>query len=478
MENKSKWSLNAYFKSIKRFKWWIIGATVLCMVGGYLAFLLGVNPSKEAFSSKFTYCINVTEQYDTNIKEGDKKTVVNYRFVDGSIFDYNEVVSLENMKKVADRKPDLYKKLNLEKMSKDNAISIKLDGYENSSTGEFIAYVPYNYEVSAKKKYFSSESVGKQFIKDLIEETNVTAAAANNRFEITNVVTESFYESYLAYQTEMLISEYSEIEKTYKAIIEKFSSSTFANESGVSVGAFYTDFKLSFIEGDATKLENVQGAIVANRLLNYTPGKEAETQENIKATGDGYVAAVKRNLQTIESNRKTLDSLTSVSILNKSDENYIKSILDLTDAIQELEAKNESMIQYLQMAGYTVPKQVTADNVDTIKLDDMSLNGYYQHLNDPTLGGWDEACVAAQAKVKEIAGKLEEKRVVANDNYHYVYNTFLNKTTYNYSGSVKLSGHISNILGIIIGLVAGFAISSFVCASIEVYKEEVAEEKK
>ena len=45
-EKESKWSLATYFKSLKLYKWWIIGTTAIFGIGGYLGTKFLINTSR------------------------------------------------------------------------------------------------------------------------------------------------------------------------------------------------------------------------------------------------------------------------------------------------------------------------------------------------------------------------------------------------------------------------------------------------
>ena len=46
VEEPRKWTFQNYLKGIGKYKWWVIGATVVGAVAGYLGFKLVLNPAK------------------------------------------------------------------------------------------------------------------------------------------------------------------------------------------------------------------------------------------------------------------------------------------------------------------------------------------------------------------------------------------------------------------------------------------------
>ena len=62
-ENKSNFTFKNYIRSIKLFKYWILGISLLVGVFGYLVTSLGINKLTQKVSSTFTYSFPTTSYY-------------------------------------------------------------------------------------------------------------------------------------------------------------------------------------------------------------------------------------------------------------------------------------------------------------------------------------------------------------------------------------------------------------------------------
>ena len=181
-EKASPFTFRNMGKSIVKFKWWIIGASVVGMVGGYLAFRLGLNYTREKLTSSFSYDINVNPK---NLVVNDKTTKADLAneplyYSDGSLFSFTEVVSKARLNAVQEANKDAFGSINIDKMARKGGIQITRTSYTDPSSGQEVFEYPARYTLTATRSYFKSEQQGKDFINALINYELAVAETANS----------------------------------------------------------------------------------------------------------------------------------------------------------------------------------------------------------------------------------------------------------------------------------------------------------
>ena len=102
---QSSWSFKNFFKGVKHFKWWVVGATVLGTICGFVGFKYILNPSTKQLTATYTYNLAGKEETDGSV-----------RLVDGTLFNYNDIVSYNNLKDTRLSNLKLYEKVDIDKI--------------------------------------------------------------------------------------------------------------------------------------------------------------------------------------------------------------------------------------------------------------------------------------------------------------------------------------------------------------------------
>ena len=166
-------------------------------------------------SVHFIYTRNKTEyttSYNNHIL-----AIQNGKYLDGTNFVMQDIVSLENLKSIRDSKEE-YKSINVEKIVEKNAIVLANIVEKDKDTEVEKSY----YTLTVKSKYFPSKEVAKAFIKDVVETPlNKTKHIASEMKYTTNL---SIYSSAISYekritalenQVDYLNSKYDSLIATY-----------------------------------------------------------------------------------------------------------------------------------------------------------------------------------------------------------------------------------------------------------------------
>ncbi len=469
VENENQFNFRNMGKSIVKFKWWIIGASVVGAVAGYLSFSLGLNANNEKLVSSFSYNINANPK---EVLEGDKITDEDRAnqtlyLSDGSIFSYTDVISSSRLLAVQESNPDAFKKINITKMAKDGGIQISRASYTDTTTGKTIFQYPAKYTISANKKYFSSKQQGKDFIEALVNYELKVAENANNKYEVEDFLSDNTTANYGLY-VKNIKDQYTAIKDCYSDLLENFATSSITNDSGVTLNKVYTTFNAYYTSGEG-RIDKFEGDLYNNHLVDYS----VVTLEQLEKQADAYKENVRSNLLSLQTYRAQLNELTNSGIIVNGKSDITEEIVRLNKLILEVDELNNFYVKELINLGYTVPSELDLEHVDGIVYsgDGASSKGIIQAFKNDEQS-WKDLCDAFKANIQKTDEKLKADRTVVGDVYGYVNNKYNNQANFYTAGIAKLEGHVSSFIGAAAGLVGGFVIATLICTIIYISKKE------
>ena len=468
-EKESQFTFRNMGKSIVKFKWWIIGASVVGMVGGYLAFRLGLNYTREKLTSSFSYDINVNPK---NLVVNDKTTKADLAneplyYSDGSLFSFTEVVSKARLNAVQEANKDAFGSINIDKMARKGGIQITRTSYTDPSSGQEVFEYPARYTLTATRSYFKSEQQGKDFINALINYELAVAETSNSNYEVENFLSDNNASSYGLYVSN-LNKQYNVIKDCYSSLIEDFATSSVADKEGSTLNKVNTTFLAAY--GFGTKIDKLEGDLYTKHLVDYAH----ETEASLRQQADAYKENIRNNLLRLQDYQKSIDDLTKTSIIDNGGSNLTTEIIRLNKIVLEIRDLNTFYTKEIINLGYTVPDVISLDNVNTIAYAGDGAKGVIQSFKAGT-AEWKGECDAFALSLAETAGKLKNDRITAGDVYGYVNNKYNNQVNFYTPGIAKLQGHLSNVIGLAVGLVLGFVLSTVVCTFVYVSRKEKAE---
>ena len=444
-------------KAIGKFKWFIIGATVVGAVAGYLVFSKGINPGRETLVSSFGYNINAKPKLEENVtvKQEDLANETLY-LCDSSIFSYTDIVSEARLTAVQEADKENFGKINVAKMAKNGGIRISKASYTEQQTGKVIYEYPARYTITANKSYFKSEQQGKDFINALINYQLNVAKAANDNYEIIDYLSSSNQTSYGQY-VKNLTDQYNAINECYTDLIKEFDNSSIADEQGNSLNKVYNAFVTAYSSGATNLLLKYEGELYHNHLVDY----HNATAASLTNQAESYKANVRSNLISLQSYEEALEKLVNVKVTTVETVSQIeKEIIKVNEKIMELRTANGLYIKELINLGYTVPSEVTLANVDSIEYNALG-EGVIQSLTAGT-AEWKAMCDEFKTNLDNAAKKLKDNRQIANDNYGFVNNKYRNQVNMYTAGVAVLTGHVSSLIGLAVGMVGMFILTTFV----------------
>lgn len=474
-EKEGQFTFQNIGKSIVKFKWWIIGATALGALGGYLGFMLGLNNAREKLVSEFSYNINAKPRIVIKDEKTETERLSNapLYYSDGSIFSFTAVVSESRLLAVQEANKDAFGNINVAKMSKNGGIQITRASYTDTTTGKEVFEYPARYTVSATRKYFKSEQQGKDFINALISYELSVAQTANNNYEVDNYLSDNA-SSYGLYVSN-LNKQYTAIKDCYSGLLEEFATSSIADKEGSSLNSVNNTFLSSYNFG--ATIDNLEGSLYTKHLVDYSNVTEA----SLRQQADSYKENIRNNLLRLEDYQQSIQDLTNTSIIDNGESLLTDEIIQLNKKILEIRELNTFYTKEIINLGYSVPAIIDLSNVNTIAYAGDGEPGVIQSFKAGTQA-WKDECDAFKLSLVETASRLKNDRLTAGDVYGFVNNKYNNQINFYTPGVAKLQGHLSNFIGLAAGLVLGFALATVVCTFVYIAKkgkeEQQAEETK
>ncbi len=455
-EEQKKFTLNVWVKGLVHYKWWVIGGTLGLGLIGALGTQFGINRVTETLEAEYLY--NLATIVDEDNVE---------RFVDGKLFSYADVVSASNLEAVK-AKDEAFAKINVQKIIKNNAISVsRTIDYKVDSDGSAIPDSKIiSYAIKAKAKFFPNKEIGKKYVQELILSPKQASSDAIERYSVTSYVS-SFNNLSFAQRAAVLQDQYKEIANTYDELKDKFGGFVIGNNSNQTLAQLESDFVLT-----NANIEEIANSFYAYSYVDYTEGLEAERIAQIKADANVNIQVLKNKeneLKVVKELLQTMQSATIISSLNSESE-YAKEMIKLERQIVSLSNEINKIIKNLNWAGFYLngEGEYAFDSTDTH-------NACYQlTTKDPT---WVANNTQYGRDLEVGRTQLENERQEATSTFKFLYSHYNNGASILGSGRVQVKGNVSWAIGLVAGLVIGFALSTFVTGELELNrkKEEKAE---
>lgn len=379
--------------------------TLATMVLGTILILFVYNKQKQVYYSTFSYS-------DPVLVEGN--------YVDGSIFNYQSIITEESLNSVKDSDSS-FKSIDINEIFEKNGISIAVNTVYGNDGKEVLSQT---YTITANKKFFSSNKQAKKFVAavanaavnkniDLASKVGATANLDNfgssNRFEL---------------KAQILVDQLELLDEKYEALIENYGD-VVVSKTGKTLSAYQEDIKLYSKEHSIDALEyevydniylmpGIDETKTYSSLYTYYSGLYSYNEQKInslQAKIDALIAAA-NNLQTLEL------------------QNYNALIAEYT--IENIEyARNMKFIaNALGMISSTDPNYVAKAGAEANSAFKIKIDGYYDEIAELT------------AEYSEVV-----KDVISQSNNVYFNNTSVIKTT----------GGINAIIAVVLTAVVGFA---------------------
>lgn len=477
---ETKWSFRRYLTETWRYKWWVLGSTVLLAVAGTLGVELFYNRSKRTYSTTF----GLELPYQSVTDNGTRGPI--YSFYDNTSFAATDFYTEATLKAVIDSS-NAFSGLNAKSIASHGSLTVA----GATSNGAFVAAKPYTLTLSFRANDFKSAAQASSFMAALIDHPVALATKALSAYEAVTSFYDGFSSLDFVRQVETLNAKKTAIEAVYSNLLSSTSnaSSLKLADGKTTLGEAEESFRLSHIKDGTVDLSLYSGQLEANRYLDFTNTAEgiANKIADLEAIATSEVGNVKTSISSLSSAKEAYQRLADTTNIVTTDSDYTKELIRLNRLIETETTNLDSSLMRLKRIGYSsgdpaldILNVKTLAQADKIAVLDSSAPvkdwGYLQYLANPTTNDWASKCVKFGETL--LAAKNTYSADLEKVNGHFVYLSSNNARSYIQTPSiVSVSGGINMWLGAIAGFLVGFAASSLICTFVGIWKEDKEEEK-
>ena len=459
-DSSSSFNFKNYLAGIKKFKWWVLGFTVGCAVVGFIGFKFILNPMRSVFTGTYKYEL-----------AGKMEENGSYRLIDGTTFDYQDVVSKEVLEEVKASREE-YKSIDVEKIHKSNAIAVEriLESSKNSKTQEETT-VDISYKITAKTNVFPKGDVGKQFVDDLVNYPKQMSTKAIENCGITSYIDDSTQNESFEKQLYALRNQYNAIVASYKELSADFSGMTSTGQPGESVSSAYSSFLSKYSDGAIDAVKVLEGRMYSDFYVDYEVGHEDEKIAEIRLLCNSYIDNKKTLDSEYEVQKERLDKLLEArpfTLAAGQSEDHIKEILELNDKVVELKESADRLGKQLNSYGFF-------ETSPGVWEENSSVACVIKRLKDKE-ADWIARNTAFKTELQTMLTSLKEDTASATKTYKNVYTLHRNKVSMIESGYIATDKYIPDVIGLVGLAVVGFVITTLVTTGVYISKKDKKED--
>ena len=378
---------------------------------GTIAILFGFNKLKGKYVADFTYS-------DANFLEN--------KYVDGASFNYASLITADNLVRIKNSDPQ-YDSININKLIENNGISISRTIVEGEKE-----IIDVSYSLVADKKYFSSETQAKNFIK-AVASTAVEENANKVKYLSYDTNLNSFdKQATLDSKIRFLREQYDFITTKYEELIKDYNNCVIKSKNK-SIASYADEFKNAF------DLQNSVDTLYGNLLKNIYVLDYDNKKEEYETIYNTYVALYESR------NSKINDLKALINDIIQSLPDAKKDSLDLSKYNEELIKLSSQKREYEEMISYyenVLGKLDTTDPKYIARATNEESQKFLTSVNQ------------IKEKLVEYTNILKEvENDVLNDNN----NVYFTKTNVIYT-----SGNINAVIAIVISLALGLVVGCIV----------------
>ena len=293
-KKKNGFTLAKYGHYISLYRYWIVAITLIVAIIGYLFAFIYYNPKAKVLTSTFTLDIPVKEvEKDTS---SDKKLV----YYDGTLFNYNDILSVQNLKHVIDNTKvnsesdeKKYANIFIDKLSEMGTTALKIEPAYNDNKEA----IPMTYKITAKVKYIGGkDSIAKSFIEDVVKYSTEIAYQKSENYKIDSYLTSDLLSKNYLIISKFFKDEYDTIDNAYANLIKSYSASATTSDMTETLSQRKNRFEQQFID-----LKSVSLSSEANNKVFYNVSIPEDD-----ASIDALVSELKKKTASLEDEKTTL----------------------------------------------------------------------------------------------------------------------------------------------------------------------------
>lgn len=310
-------------------KWLLLAITLIITLIGVVFVQFLYNPSKVEYQATFE--IKFPDAYK---KENDDTR----HYPDGTEFLYQELISLDNLKK-AQAKDDSFSNINVEKMKKNNAVSIQ--EYETVINDEPVKMQIYT--IYMQKSYFSSSEQAVNYFTTLIDIPVEIILEKSKSIDYDRFLKQFDSLDDYAAQMDILISQRDLIIQGYTQLINSYSTAhsvTLKNGTVKTISEAQSEIESYFTRYD---LSAMKSEVELNGYV-YPDSEFLITVQNRLADLNRDLEKNNRKLESLQEQIKSLSNVEGQTIIIQG---LVSEISKVTEANAEIETKIKDYNRYL-----------------------------------------------------------------------------------------------------------------------------------
>ncbi len=384
-------------KRISRIRFCII--VIIILIATYLAVGVFYNNSKADYVASFQYQIPSLIQ-----KENKDGIVSSVSYLDGTPFNVNSLVSLENLKNVKESSNN-FSNIDVDKMFDNTDINASFNGL-----------LEYQYSVSIKKKYFKNEAQAKSFVSALVYLPLATSKelveATDNSLYLEQATSEGMT---LTNEIKNLINQANHISNTYNSL--------------VSTASHYGKTKV----------------LIDNKLVDINELK-------VVAQSKIDTLSLSLYLNEVEANHY-VRNYSNQMVKDEIQNTYNNLLAEQAELEQKINNYN-SMIQKDTMINANYANYINCmDRKVEVDYSVEVYKGYIDYgIESPTF----------EAKLSNVVSILKDITDEMTEVQKEIYQEDLNTIFYQYNSVVFETGTMSTLLILVIGVVLGIVLAAIV----------------
>lgn len=447
-----KKGLRAYFYTLGRYKYWVIAFTIIGGVGGFIAMSQGYNKYKQVVESKFNVELPL-------INVDGKKT-----YYDESAFSLSDFYNRARLEKIKNSSTD-FNFVYVDRISVEGGISL-VNGKDAQGKVDENSYI-----LTIKKKYFSDDAIAKKFVQCIVEEE---LSFAEKKLYISiddSIFNEGFETQEYLNQVNTIEALSTEISKFYTDLTDSlgFKVTYSVNEDGLTLSERKTKLYEKHFELDVKDIEK------AKDVLNY--------EKYIRLTTNDYVALKEKYEKEYEINKAALiNSLSQSALYEEEMQKYINATDDEGKAMYakflrlstEEKLRRSSICSTLEYLGYYIEgKEVlSVDNIDEVKAiklanllsEKRGVVSYLSDIKSDLSKKWIDSCNSFATTMNSLTTSYREDYKNLESDTSFLFRTYKENLKYEYSDIAVTKHGASSLIGVALGVAAGFIISSAIFA--------------
>lgn len=480
-DDQRHFTFGDFLKQVFKFKFWILGFILICLILGYLFVYLYLSPKRE------TYIAGATLHMPLLIEKNEDDETTSITYLNGSSYSMYDIISEDNINRTIQSTLDdsgnrKYGSLNATQIVEDNAITIALQPSLTDSTvlsdpGEC------SYTLTLKASAFPNIRVASSFVNDLLQTTVNYAISLIPTNHVTNLLTQSDYlmSTTLDNEIDILLQQYDAIFNCYTDLLSNFQGAQYSS-NGQNLTEIYNNFINSYQSqlGYPNIFDDLHAQLVNNSYFRYIDSEDGinDAIRQCQSLASQYISRMNNDQKQIESYQNSLNSVNQSTIQASSDAlqlimEWNQSILDLQSEINELKDEVTALgYKWIEDDSNTFSAILyTAEEIE----ENPQLKGTYQYLQDELAylqqtgsemekPQWGSECQEFSNAINDYIDDLVSDLNQVNAIYHNVYQNNLNSIVYNNSSVLVSEGHISGFIGAIAGFIGSILIAAIVIA--------------